>query len=143
MYNSIVVTNSLDNEQKIIYKFTIIHDNINWKTIVNLNINNQELMEIYSGDLFVKILPKITPVLELPFDPEGKVYDGPELKIRLFDQNYQQTWVNMTNKKNTWDKPFKLPNLYVNQNNQNIYNNIINYLTKLSDDIFSNKINKY
>ena len=143
MYNSIVVTNPISCKNKTIkYKFTLVFDKINWKTNASLKLYDAEYIVILEGDLFSKVIGYINPLFELPFDPNGKVYDGPELKIRLTDTNSYTQWSNMTNLQCEYGKAFRIPDLYVNQENQNIYTNVIKMLIKLSDDLFKDQINQ-
>jgi len=143
MYNSIVVTNSITCKNKTIkYKFTLVFDKINWKTNASLKLYDMEYISIMDGDLFGKVIGGIKPIFEIPFDPNGVVYSGPELKIRLTDTNSSTYWANMTNLKCEYDNAFRIPDLYVDQENQNIYTNVIKMLIKLSDDIFREQINE-
>jgi len=139
MYNSIVVTNSIDCvNKKINYKFTMIFDTINWQTTVNLNVNGKEHIALFTGDMFMTVMSKIAPLMNLPFDMDGKVYEGPEIKIKLNDTYSNKIWSNMTNL--NCDKSFKIPELYVSQQNQSLYDNMIAYLVKLSNSIFSKEL---
>jgi len=143
MYNSIVVTNERSCKKKGVYfKFALILDKINWMTTASLKIMDQEYISVFPGDIFIKTLEKISPVLDLPFDPEGKVYEGPELKIIYQDNHTSNMWSNVTNVKCEWDKAFKSTDTYVNTTHQLIYSNALTFLTKLSEMIFEEQISK-
>lgn len=141
MYNSIVVTNERSCRNKgVYYKFMLVLDKINWQTTASLKILDQEYISVFPGDVFTRTMMKISPVLELPFDPEGKVYEGPELKIVIQDNHMSTNWSNMTNIKCEWDRAFKSTDVYVNTTHQAIYNQALAFLTKLSDMIFEEQV---
>lgn len=143
MYSSIIITNPITCENnKIIYKFSIIFDKINWKTIVGLKINNDDYFAYFSGDFFIDVLSNVSVLLQIPFDFDVKVYEGPEIKIRADDSFTTILWSNITNINcDNHNKPFKIPGLYVNDGQQQIYNNVALYLITLSQNIFAKKIN--
>ena len=143
MYNSIVVTNAINcRNKKVIYQFTLVLDTVNWQTSANLKVLDKEYITVFPGDFFTKVNAKIQPLFDIPHDPEGKVYEGPEIKIKLTDKFGFNEWSNMTNVKCEFDKAFKIPNLYVSQENQAVYDNVISFLVKLSNIIFGDKIEK-
>ena len=141
MYSSIVITNSINcKNKKINYKFTILFDKINWKTILGLKLNDKEYIIDVNGEMFMKVLSKISVLLDLPYDPEGKVYNGPEIKIRAYDTYSTVYWSNVTNTKCEFDKAFNIPGLYVNDKQQAVYDEVVLYLVKLSQTIFFDQI---
>ena len=141
MYSSIVITNPITcKNRKINYKFSVIFDKINWRTMIALKLNDKEYIRDFSGDMFMKILSKVSVLLQLPYDPEGKVYEGPELKIRADDSYTTVYWSNVTNVKCEFDKAFNIPGLYINANQQALYDSIVLYLVKLSQNIFFDQI---
>jgi hypothetical protein len=141
MYSSIVITNPINCKNKqISYKFSIIFDKINWRTMVALKLNDNEYIADFSGDMFINVLSKVSVLLQLPNDPEGKVYDGPEIKIRAVDSYTTVIWSNITNTRCEYDKAFNIPGLYVNENQQKVYDEVVLYLVKLSQKIFFDKI---
>lgn len=142
MYSSIVITNPISCKNKQInYKFSIIFDKINWKTMIALKLNENEYITDFSGDMFVNILSKASTLLQLPYDPEGKVYNGPEIKIRAVDSYTTVSWSNVTNIKCEYDKPFNIPGLYINEFQQKTYDEVVMYLVNLSKEIFFDQIN--
>jgi hypothetical protein len=144
MYSSITITNSINLEnKKINYKFSLIFDKINWKTIVALKINDDEYLVYFSGDFFIEVLSKVSVLLQLPYDIEKKVYNGPEIKIKAYDTYSTVLWTNVTNTNNDTNisEPFKIPGLYVNDQQQKIYDDTVLYLINLSRKIFNEKIN--
>ncbi len=143
MYNSIVVTNPINCRNKnITYKFTLILDIINWQTTASLKVLNNEYIAILPGDLFSKVQNKIASLLELPQDDNEKVYEGPEIKIKLADKFGYTEWSNMTSIHCDNEKPFKIPHLYALPQHQAIYDNATTFLIKLSDILFGDKIQK-
>ena len=144
MYSSITITNSINLEnKKINYKFSLIFDKINWKTIVALKINDDEYLVYFSGDFFIEVLSKVSVLLQLPYDSEKKVYNGPEIKIKAYDTYSTVLWTNVTNTNNDTNisEPFKIPGLYVNDQQQKIYDDTVLYLINLIRKIFNEKIN--
>ena len=143
MYSSITITNSINLEnKKINYKFSLIFDKINWKTIVSLNINNDEFITYYSGDFFIEVLSKVSVLLELPQDMKQKVYNGPEIRIRAMDTYSTVLWANISNTDcDNQNKPFNISGLYVNAEQQKIYNDTGIYLINLSKKVFAEKLN--
>jgi hypothetical protein len=141
MNNYIIITNSLNlNNKKITYKFSLYQDKLNWKTLVKLNINlekNQEFISEYNGDLFINVLSEISNLFMLPFEYNNKVYSGPEIKVNTSDNHTNIYWENITHT----DSAFNIPSLYVSKEEQELYNSIVYYLIKLSDDIFRKKLN--
>jgi hypothetical protein len=143
MYSSIVITNAIScQNKKINYKFSIIFDKINWKTIVSLKIHGREFIKDFSGEFYMTVLSKISSLLNLPHDSNGKVYDGPEIKIRANDTYTSVYWSNATNTMCEYDKAFNIPGLYITPEQQALYNDMVIYLIKLSDIIFREDINK-
>ena len=141
MYNSIVVTNERSCKNKgVYYKFMLVLDKINWQTTTSLKIMDQEYIAVFPGDVFTKTFMRIASILELPFDPEGKVYDGPELKIVIQDDHISTNWSNMTNIKCEWDNAFKSTDIYTNTTHQAIYDKALSFLTKLSEMIFEEQV---
>ncbi len=143
MYSSIVITNPITCDNKEInYKFSIIFDKINWKTMVALKLYENEYIMNFPGDLFVETLSKVSVLLNLPYDPEGKVYNGPEIKIKAMDTYTTVIWTNITNTKCEYDKAFNIPGLYVNESQQKLYDETAMYLVNLSQKIFGKLENK-
>lgn len=143
MYSSIVITNAINfANQKSNYKFTIMFDKINWKTIVNLQIYNKEFFKYYDGTFFMKVLSRVSGLIALPYDPNGKVYDGPEIKIRAYDTYSTVFWSNITNTKKEFDQSFYIPDLYISPSQQQLYDDVVFYLIKLSDNIFRDEIER-
>lgn len=141
MYSSIIITNSINcKNKKINYKFSIIFDKINWKTIVALKINDDEYLAYFSGDFFIEVLSRTSVLLQLPYDLEKKVYNGPEIKIKAYDTYSTVLWTNVTNI-NCENQPFKITGLYVNDLQQKIYDDTVKYLIDLSRTVFTEKIN--
>ena len=141
MYSSIIITNSINcKNKKINYKFSIIFDKINWKTIVALKINDDEYLVYFSGDFFIEVLSRTSVLLKLPYDLEKKVYNGPEIKIKAYDTYSTVLWTNVTNT-NCDNQPFKIPGLYVNDLQQKTYDDTVKYLIDLSRTVFAEKIN--
>ena len=141
MYSSITITNSINLEnKKINYKFSLIFDKINWKTIVALKINDDEYLAYFSGDFFIEVLSRTSVLLQLPYDLEKKVYKGLEIKIKAYDTFSTVLWTNVTNT-NCDNQPFNIPGLYVNDLQQKIYDDTVKYLIDLSRTVFTEKIN--
>ena len=144
MYSSIIITNSIDCKNiKINYKFSILFDKINWKTILSLKINNNDYIDYQTGDFFIDVLSKVSVLMGLPCDLDQKVYKGPEIKIKAYDTYSTVLWTNVTNTNNDTNisEPFKIPGLYVNDQQQKIYDDTVLYLINLSRKIFNEKIN--
>jgi hypothetical protein len=143
MYNSIVITNPINCRNKnITYKFTLILDIINWQTTASLKVLDNEYISILPGDLFSKVQNKIASLLDIPHDDNGKVYEGPEIKIKLADKFGYIEWSNMTSINCDNEKAFKIPHLYALPQHQDIYDNATTFLVQLSDNIFGDKIQK-
>ena len=141
MYDSIVITNNLVKAGKrITYKFTLVFDKTNWQTIATLKVFNREYIANLDGEYFLRIKNNIMPVFNLPYDPEGKVYDGEELKIRFNDAYGSRSWSNTTNLKAEFDKAFNIPGLYVDANQQKYYNHVTKYLINIGDAIFEKQL---
>lgn len=137
MYNSIVVTNQRNCKKRgVYYKFTLILDKINWQTTASLKILDQEYISVYPAEIFNKVMLKLSAVMQLPYDPEEKIYEGPELKIVTSDMNSNKIWSNVTNM--NCDKQF-VPTK--NIKHQEIYEGTLSFLTKLSEVIFEDQIN--
>ena len=142
MYSSIIITNSIDCKNiKINYKFSILFDKINWKTILSLKINNNDYIDYQTGDFFIDVLSKVSVLMGLPCDLDQKVYKGPEIKIKAYDTYSTILWTNVTNTNcDNYNKPYNIPGLYINEEQQKIYNNTVIYLINLSQEIFAEKI---
>lgn len=140
MYNSITVTNSIDCvNRNIVYKFTLLFDKQNWKTIATLKVHNKSIVSVQTGEMFLDIVKKISNIFNLPHDPNNKVYDGPELKIILDDHHFNNIeWSNVTNLQ--CDNAFKIPNVYVEKSNQVQYDNVVDILVVLSTIIFKEQM---
>jgi hypothetical protein len=143
MYNSIVVTNKRSCRNKgVYYKFMLVLDKNNWQTTASLKLLDQEYIAIFPGDLFTRTQMRLASLMQLPFDPEGTTYDGPEIKIVLQDNHMSTVWSNMTNLKCEWESPLKNSDIYINTTHQAIYEEALSFLTKLSDMIFEEQVGK-
>lgn len=141
MYNSIILTNDRNcNSKDVYYKFTLVLDKVNWQTTATLKIMTQEYIVILPGNLFFNILKKIKGVMRLPYDPQGKVYDGPELKLTVQDKNLVSTWSNITNPKCEFNKAFQVNNEGEFMKMNETYTDTVNYLINLSSVIFQDQI---
>ena len=141
MYNSIILTNDRNcNSKDVYYKFTLVLDKVNWQTTATLKMYTQEYIVILPGNIFYKVLEKIKEVMKLPHDPNGKVYDGPELKITIQDRNLVNTWINVTNPKCEYNKAFKIEDEDGFNKYNEIYTDVVNYLIKMSSVIFQDQV---
>lgn len=141
MYNSIILTNDRNcNSKDVYYKFTLVLDKVNWQTTATLKIMTQEYIVILPGNLFFNILKKIKGVMRLPYDPQGKVYDGPELKLTVQDKNLVSTWSNITNPKCEFNKAFQVNDEGEFMKMNETYTYTVNYLINLSSVIFQDQI---
>ena len=141
MYNSIILTNDRNcNSKDVYYKFTLVLDKVNWQTTATLKMMTQEYIVILPGNIFFRVLEKIKGVMRLPHDPQGKVYDGPELKLTIQDKNLVSTWSNITNPKCEFNKAFQVNDDGEFMKMNETYTDTINYLINLSSVIFQDQI---
>jgi hypothetical protein len=141
MYNSIILTNDRNcNSKDVYYKFTLVLDKVNWQTTATLKVMTQEYIVILPGNIFFKVLEKIKEVMKLPYDPQGKVYDGPELKLTIQDKNLVSTWSNITNPKCEFNKAFQVNDDGEFMKMNETYTDTVNYLINLSSVIFQDQI---
>ena len=142
MYNTITVINERSCTNRTInYKFTLVFDKQSNTTMAVLQLYKEQYVKKYAGEFFFQVVNKIQQIFDLPYDPENKVYNGPELSIKLYDDEKPYEWVNLSHTLCDFDKAFFTPNFYVDGNTQKIYEEIVYFLIKVSDNIFGNMVN--
>ena len=142
MYNIITVINERTcTNRKVNYKFSLIYDKQSNTTIAILELYNENFTKKYAGEFFFKVLEKIKLVFNLPYDPENKVYSGPELFIKLYDDEKPYEWSNLSHPKCEFDSAFYNPNFYKEESQIDTYNEVVHLLIKISDSIFGKIVN--
>ena len=139
MFDSIVLKNPSNDT---IFKFTLLFDKNNYTTTAGLKVKDNELVSVFSGDLFIKTLQRITEFThDLPFDPSAKVYDGLEMKISYSDNFRHIVWSNMA-ENNNYDKAFSIDGLYISSDQQKKYSIAANILLNEANIIFRDQLMK-
>jgi len=139
MFDSIVLKSPSNYS---LFKFTLLFDKNNYTTTAGLKVKDNELVAVFSGDLFIKTLERVIEFThDLPFDPNAKVYDGLEMKISYSDNFKRIVWSNMA-ENNNYDKAFAIDGLYINPEQQKKYSVAANILLNEANIIFRDQLMK-
>lgn len=122
--------------QKNKYKFIIVLDEENNKTIAILETQNKKFIKYYSKNLFFNIYARISGILKLPYDTLTNAYDGDEIYIRIEKNKHNIIWRNL-NDKNYVQYP---PKFKPNPNDQLKYDYNASILFNVMKILFENEM---